>query len=259
MVLQVPRQTVERWKKIRLEGHSSVTMDGDERTDDNAQDSGRENINISATRAPQDIDVTSQQADDFQEAEASMEQNVSDSLEISDSETSDIGSESGDSAGQNELNLSDGSFTSDGNSDFNGDSAESELDSNCGDANDPFEVNSLYPGCEKTKDEAVYELMRVYLGNKLSKTALKDILKLYVSSLPATNVMPPTVYLLLKYVHSLSLPLNEIEHYYCRPTKHSVASKFGPCVSCNSSDIGVFYEVPLENLIKFLFEPCRFN
>jgi len=35
---------------------------------------------------------------------------------------------------------------------------------------------------------------------------------------------------------------------------HTVVSKSGSCAVCQSVDIGVFYELPLENILKFLLE-----
>ncbi|KAE8743378.1 hypothetical protein FOCC_FOCC011030 [Frankliniella occidentalis] len=239
MMLQIPRQTVDRWKKVRLEGHLDDEFSGDKSTGDKAQDNSRDATNYTTPTAP-DFEVTNQETEDFQEASRNSD---NDNVRISDSGgyESDTPSESGDSTGQIELSWSDdGNVSSAGNSDFVGEfSDESEVDSNCGDNIDPFEVDSLYPGSEKTKDKAIFEMA--------------NILKLYVTSLLAPNVMPRSVYHLLQYVNNFSLPLNETEHYYCRPSLHPVESK-SSCACCDSVDIGVFYELPLEEILKFLFE-----
>ncbi|KAK3925205.1 Halomucin [Frankliniella fusca] len=259
--LPVPRQTVDRWKRMRLESHSEHALDDDKSSDDDhAQDISE----------PHDFDHQAP-ADDCQEGSREPCYLTQPNIEISDSGEDDSGEDdssgkgdnseddidrgSNDSTVPNEVN-SDGGFSSNDSSNFSCENIDndSDLDSNCGD--DPFEVNSLYPGCGKTKDEAIHGLINVYLRNKLSKNALKDFLNLYVSSLPTNNVMPRSVYHLLQYVNNLSMPCFNyvIEHFYCRPGMHLVVSKLEPCATCNSENFGVFYELPLEKIIKFLFE-----
>lgn len=118
---------------------------------------------------------------------------------------------------------------------------------------DPFS-DHLYTGCSKTTNEAIHELITIYMCHNLTQSALKDILKLYNSSLPPYHSMPLSHHLLLKRVNKYSVPLFEVEHYYCRPAMHSVQTKEDPCKDCGSTDIGVFYELPLEKRLKFLFE-----
>ncbi|KAE8740268.1 hypothetical protein FOCC_FOCC014229 [Frankliniella occidentalis] len=249
MLLQIPRQTIDRWKKLRGEGHSTSSSDNSS-TDDN-RSSGE------LTNAP----VASEATEDDAHRPGSSRSSLDLSCHLSQSsnesasdigEDSDICSENDDSFNQNDINLSNSSNSHYGISDIDSDNGGTDGGSSFN-GEDPFEDNSLYPGCDKTKDEAIYELINVYLCKKLPKSALKDILRFYVTSLPPDHVMPSSVYLLFQYVRDFSLPLNEIEHYYCRPAMHPVASKSGPC-TCGAVDIGVFYELPLENSIKFLFE-----
>lgn len=114
----------------------------------------------------------------------------------------------------------------------------------------------LYPGCEKPVDLAILELLEIHLNNSMTKTAFKDFLKFYVSSLPAGHNMPCTVHTVFKYVENLSIPVREVGHYFCYPAMHLQKSKDNHCIidGCNSTDVKVFYELPIEQQIRFLFE-----
>lgn len=247
MIFQVPRQTLHSRKRKRAESHSSQSSsddssDSEKRTTPKRGDNEEE---IFTTGDSHQIYCQEENLDHT----GNMSQS---SLESSEIGEDDSGSELSFNNNSNS-NHSNSSYSNCSNSDVNDENngSDSEIE---GSENDPFDDDSLYPGCQKTKDEAIYEMINVYLCKKLSKSAFKDILKIYVTSLPPTHVFPSSVHLLFKYVRELSLPLNETEHYYCRPRMHSVLSKSSTCDSCGSHDIGIFYELPLDNIIKFLFE-----
>ena len=114
----------------------------------------------------------------------------------------------------------------------------------------------LYPGCEKATDVAILELLEIHFNNSITKTALKDFLKFYVSSLPSNHNMPCTVHTVFQYVENLSIPVREIAHYFFYTSMHLLKSKQNHCNidSCHSTDVKVFYELPIERQIRFLFE-----
>ncbi|KAK3919885.1 Halomucin [Frankliniella fusca] len=256
----IPRQTLDRWKKKRSGGHSSDSSDGtypDNIRDDfnSSKENNEDNERECVTNASIACHV-SEAAEDTSHQPGSSKDSVDQTCDLSQSSVE---------SSESEVNLSNSGSYHSNSSDFNSDNSGSDSDfntynsgidsdSSLNDTNDPFEEESLYPGCEKTKDEAIHELINIYLRKKLSKSALTEFLKLYVTSLPPNNAMPSSIHYLFQYVRNLSLPLNEKEHYYCRPSMHPVVSKLVPCDTCESTDIGIFYELPLDNILKFLFE-----
>ncbi|KAK3911659.1 Halomucin [Frankliniella fusca] len=248
--IPIPRQTLHTWKKRRVDDHSTNNDPDSPGSEDNTV-----NENESMTRGPLASHVHGTTEESSQGSSSSNDnENLSQSTN-SYSDSSDDESETGNESvdGQNEQNSSYNSSCRN-DSDFSDNNGNDSDSTNTSDENDPFEDVRLWPGCEKTKEEAIYELINVYLSKKLTKNALTEILRIYITSLPPNNVMPSSVYLLFKYVKNLSLPLDEKENYYCRPMQHPVDLKLGPCSSCGSVDIGVFYELSLENTLKFLFE-----
>ena len=68
--------------------------------------------------------------------------------------------------------------------------------------------------------------------------------------------MPRSVHHLMAYVEKFAIPVKEVRHFYCFPLMHSVNPKNSPCGfnGCESVDIRVFYELPIDQQIRYLFE-----
>lgn len=217
ILFQIPRQTLHSWKKKRS------CSDQRERNDDEESNDG------------QDLSELNQSHGGFEEEVLNPNSNIRleetvGGRDISSSD-SDCDSESGGaSSTPSSVVLSEGVQDSEVNSSTVEDEFSEHSDHD--ESNDPFEDNLLYPGCEKSKDVAILELMDIYLTNHLTKTSLEQFLCLYVSSLPSTHNMPPSVYHLFNYVKKLSIPIKEVQHFYCRPKLHSVESAVDPCKEC---------------------------
>ena len=252
-MLQISRQTIERWKRSRQESQSSDKS----QSECGRSDDGDRGADLLATQdaceegepqhhAAEELYHSVLDENIVSEAANNVQSTAFDSVsESSDSEVSNSGTSSAQNSSDNGSTYEDSDVVDVDN--------EGELLDSCYD--NPFgDENALYAGCKKTADEAILELLDIYLDNNLSKTALEAILKFYVSSLPPTHNMPPTVHYLFNYVKSMSIPLKEVHHFYCRPQMHVVDSSSGPCDICSSTDIHVFYELPLESQIRFLFQ-----
>jgi len=72
----------------------------------------------------------------------------------------------------------------------------------------------LYDNASVTVEEAMLGLCDVYLKNRLSKTALSDMIKYTQSILPEGNVMPRNCNELFNYIKSQA-PRVEKGHLYC--------------------------------------------
>lgn len=189
ILFQIPRQTLHSWKKKR-----SCSDHRERNEDEESNGDGQDG---------QDLSELDQSHGGFEEEVLNPNSNIGreetvGGRDISSSD-SDCDSESGGaSSTPSSVVLSEGVQDSEVNSSTVEDEFSEHSDHD--ESNDPFEDNLLYPGCEKSKDEAILELMDIYLTNHLTKTSLEQFLCLYVSSLPSTHNMPPSVYHLFNYV-----------------------------------------------------------
>ena len=85
---------------------------------------------------------------------------------------------------------SDSSILLSGQSDSEGNVSQCSSDSDCAISDEIFRRDLLYDNSSVSVDEAVVKLLDVYVKNRLTKTALSDILKFLHSILPSHNLMP---------------------------------------------------------------------
>lgn len=110
-----------------------------------------------------------------------------------------------------------------------------------------------------TVDQSVFNLLDFYIQHKLSKSALKNALKIQLAILPSENRMPKTVFKLLQYVENLA-PRNEVwKHYYCKNCLFYLGIAFEKILNCSScyadkKNFNFFFEFNLEDQLKYFFE-----
>ncbi|KAK3929686.1 LOW QUALITY PROTEIN: Halomucin [Frankliniella fusca] len=140
-------------------------------------------------------------------------------------------------------------------SDFQSSSSEDENESSAGsdntsdseqysDSDSDGDVVSppVYEGSSLTVDEAQY-----------GKTALGNTLKSTLKFLPTLNIVPKSLYSLLKYVSNLCPLGRETVHFYCSVCQYYLGDTETCCTLCTGSS-KKFYQVPLADQIKNLFE-----
>ena len=256
---QIPRQTLERWKKKREDSVGDASPSPEKHEVDLADgfhseifknyDKESESIEKSAS-AEQDIrdleQVSMSFVGDNEERHkfcVEFESQVSPDNESDGNLSSPLSHHHENSIFRDSDNM--------GQELIDSDASDVNIDNNYFD-----DETYLYPGCEKATDVAILELLEIHFNNSITKTALKDFLKFYVSSLPSNHNMPCTVHTMFQYVENLSIPVREISHYFCYPAMHSLKSKQNHCNidSLHSTDVKVFYELPIERQIRFLFE-----
>lgn len=119
------------------------------------------------------------------------------------------------------------------------------------------EQSMIYENSRQTTDEAVLSFLQLYVKHKLTKNALKGILKTVCDVLPVPNNMPTTIFKLFKYVTDLAPPCTVIKQYYCKSCQICYDDEtVQKCRTYLLSDenIGVFYELDVVNQIKYMFE-----
>jgi len=111
----------------------------------------------------------------------------------------------------------------------------------------------LYDGGKKTKDEAVLEVLDLYLKNKWTKKSLEGVIKCMASTLPEGNQFPPTLHRLCQYLKAHSPVIEEVAHFYCTSCLSGKDSRSAICLQCQSPKGGVFFEIPMKAQIQFFF------
>lgn len=113
----------------------------------------------------------------------------------------------------------------------------------------------LYEGSKHTVDQAVSDVLGDYVKNSESKESLKDHLSTFIKYLPKANIMPKSVYMLLKYVQDLA-PLHvQREHRYCKNCR--ILFKELNQLSCHLCSCDKFkkvYTFSIEDQIRHYFE-----
>lgn len=118
--------------------------------------------------------------------------------------------------------------------------------------------NELYEGSTVSLEKSVFDLLKLDIKHKWTDSSLDDFCNWVSNILPQPNAMPQTKYTAFKFANDLGININEIKHFYCSSCVKSKTSSDDFCTDCNSSDTGVFYEFPLEDLIRYLFEKRDF-
>lgn len=117
----------------------------------------------------------------------------------------------------------------------------------------------LYKNSTMSVDQGVLELMNFYINHKLTKAALKEMLRIVCNMLPRDNQMPRTVFKLFQYVKNIAPPCNVNKHFYCKKCLHYIGcinDKIFKCSSCNANknDISFFFEFDIHDQVKYMFE-----
>lgn len=105
------------------------------------------------------------------------------------------------------------------------------------------------------KQEAVLLVMDLFIDRKLTKKTLASFLNVLIKLMPRPNNMPKSQYLLFKYLEALAPPLiNCVEHFYCNGCLFPKVEPDKECTVCKSKDFKKFYELPIGDEIRYLFE-----
>ncbi|KAE8741282.1 hypothetical protein FOCC_FOCC013204 [Frankliniella occidentalis] len=179
-------------------------------------------------------------------SDSSSEDNVDFEAESS-SESSDLKSSSSSSCGDEHYSSSSSELEQ------SCDSSDSEQIGSDSDSDGDFVSPSVYNGCSLTVDEAVLELMNLYLQHSMEKTALGDTLKSLLKFLPKSNNMPKSKHSLLKYVSDLCPLSKERVHFYCSICHYYLGEEEMCCTLCGAES-RKFYQLSLADQIKNLFE-----
>lgn len=84
--------------------------------------------------------------------------------------------------------------------------------------NNPLGIvsNLLYNNSQTTIYQSVLAIMNFFIRHKLTRAALKELLKILQVLLPETNNMPKTDFQLFRMIDKAVPPCNFIKHYYCK-------------------------------------------
>lgn len=105
--------------------------------------------------------------------------------------------------------------------------------------------------------EAILQIMNLYLKDKLSKRGLQRFITTISNFLPIDHKLPTTSYQVLSYIESLAPPVPATKHFYCEKCLgYHGESNAGHCAICQDKMFGHFYIFNVSALIKFFFE-CR--
>lgn len=131
----------------------------------------------------------------------------------------------------------------------------------------PDSRNMLFDGSKLTVEEAVLEIMEIFVRFKITKQCLQALITFASRILPDGHALPQTYYLLLEYVKKFSPFMTSIRHYYCKVCLYYVGSDegsedrsdqptFNSCPACSSENpgVGFFFEIDIEEQIRYLFE-----
>jgi len=114
-----------------------------------------------------------------------------------------------------------------------------ELDYNSS-TDDSDDAELLFSGSDKTADEAVLEVCKLFLKHRWSKASLGDTLKVMASTLPQPNNMPHSLATLKKYLNLSALPCSKIPYYYC-----------SSCLQLKESKLIVTNVIPVFQVFSF--------
>lgn len=162
-----------------------------------------------------------QSSDDFHQVEppSSIPSDNSDS----DAVYSDYGSDHAIDVHQD-----DNTDGSDGTSNHNDSESDDGAGNRDSDGQSVDTMEPLHRYCSISTDEAVADIIELYVQHKWTKSSLIDLLKRQQKILPRNNNMPKTLFKLFKYVEDIA-PRNEvIKHMYCK--KCLAYNSIGPTI-----------------------------
>ena len=112
----------------------------------------------------------------------------------------------------------------------------------------------LFDGSDAQRDEAVLNLLKLYVKHKWTKMSLQDLLSYIASILPEPNNMPKTNYKIFQYLENVSTEFTITKHYYCSGCLQGKTVSNELCKKCKITKSGVFYTFSVRELIKFCFK-----
>lgn len=220
------RNTLQRRKKAREELHFE-TVDEDSIADVFDQPPFRENVEVEQS----DLESVSEQSS----VRAQGSPHESDLDGTSSAESSDEAETSAIISSDNSNNASE-------NSDINDDDDDEGL-------------QALFEGSDFTAAEALYEVLKLYIEERWTKTSLNKNIKLIKRLLPQPNEFPSSSKAAFKFLKDLTVKSYcEEEYYYCPDCLQSVEDNSGNCPLCGCSDISKFYIFPPQVQIQHMFE-----
>ncbi|XP_051155163.1 clumping factor A-like [Leptopilina boulardi] len=199
---------------------STLTIDNNDNNDD-GNDSGSDD-NVSIGNASSDNGRDANDSSDNDRNDNVSAGNGSDDNSTSDNDTNhnDNSDSVRDDNGSDDNNSSDNdrddNDTSDSERDDNG-SSDNDVD-NGNDNEIRWFDNPIYQNADICGGEALNQILKVYVSNRLTKKALGDILNLMHSLLPNDHTLPTTKYQLFKLIDDI-LP-QEADY----TTKHRICS-----------------------------------
>lgn len=176
---------------------------------------------------------------------------IHDTSEHSASSSSELDSDNSDVMSVASVPSSDATDTSNRE---NEDSDCSEVDSDGSDSNQ-FHSPDLYAGSCVSQDEAVLEIMKLFVKHKMEKTVVGSFLQTTLKLIPNNNNMPKSQHLLFQYVEKLCPISREIVHYYCSVCHFYLGTTEKHCTVPNCGNPPKkFYQLSISDQIKYLFE-----
>ena len=116
----------------------------------------------------------------------------------------------------------------------------------------------LFKDSETSVNEAILKIMRLYIINKESKSALQRIIDTMCSLLPEGHKMPTSAYSILEYVESLAPDVPAVLHYYCKRCLFYQGTEIVSdqcCQICGvKTELGRFYIYDIARLLTYFFE-----
>lgn len=101
----------------------------------------------------------------------------------------------------------------------------------------------LYDNSQTTIYRSVLAIMNFYIQHKLTRAALRDLLKILQVLLPKTNSMPKTDFQLFRMIDKAAPTCNFIKHYYCKKCLfyNNTNPVMEVCSSCLSTEGTSFF------------------
>lgn len=144
------------------------------------------------------------------------------------------------------------------------------MDSGSENESDDAAIEPLYKNCPCSVDEAVADMVELYVNHKWTKKSLSDLLTRQQKFLPPNNKMPKTLFKLFGHLQKFAPASTVIRNYYCKQclSYNSIDPRITECSSCKAKkqSISFFFEIDLRDQLKYMFEhrnlsgqPLRFN
>jgi len=134
-----------------------------------------------------------------------------------------------------------------------------DIESNASPFYKAFLLNNvkIYPGKEFSVNDAILDLMDLYLKNKLTKVGVSRTLEFLCKYLPDNHNLLSNSHSVFEYIKSLAPPMSATKHYFCAQCSyyHGLTTD-GLCVICKdeTANFKFFYYLDLSSFVKYFFE-----